>query len=87
MIDFEDYERQPCQIDEASQTEARFLKKSLDDAARMAKVKRMPKSPGLCDVCEEPVTNPQQLFCCTDCRDQDAKEEQMYRITGKRRVL
>jgi hypothetical protein len=80
-------ERASCPIDEASNTEARFLAQSLAQAAQKAKTKRLPVDPGFCDICGEEVPSKQHLFCSEFCREQDAKEERLAAITGKRRVL
>lgn len=50
---------------------------------------RTPKVPGFCDYCEsstredgKPMTA-QHLFCSTECRDGDAKEQRLRGFNGK----
>lgn len=78
-------ERASCPIDEASNTEQRFLEQSLESARLKAKNKRVPVDPGYCDVCGDDVDNPNQLFCSVECRTKDEQREKLAAITGVRR--
>lgn len=65
-------------IDAASEQEQNFLELAIKRSS--IQTKRKPKKFGMCDYCGEKTYN---LFCSSDCRDEDHNETRLRAINGR----